>query len=256
MGNLCSRCGAKLSIRNSFMWNDRPVCSFCLQHYEILSSDSKSYNEYIKLIEIVPKFSELQNIENDKILIKIKCTNCGKKYRTYNPTINKVYHCTDCGENIYLYHLDKKQVIDILKNQHFKKSSNTIENQGENVSETSSKNNYIISDKNNISSLETEIKNHSIIISWEQIKYVWWSIVWRNFVYGVIAGMVLGYIGGIIAISMDSPEKSIIFGSIAGFIGSIPTSMLAIKQALSKHLLSLAINTNIINYKPSHSENT
>jgi hypothetical protein len=39
---------------------------------------------------------------------------------------------------------------------------------------------------------------------------------------------------------MGTPEKAALFGSVAGYVGAIPASMLALKHALSKHLESLS----------------
>jgi hypothetical protein len=36
------------------------------------------------------------------------------------------------------------------------------------------------------------------------------------------------------------PQKAALYGAIAGYIAAIPASMLALKQALGKHLPSLA----------------
>jgi uncharacterized membrane protein YeaQ/YmgE (transglycosylase-associated protein family) len=63
--------------------------------------------------------------------------------------------------------------------------------------------------------------------------------MWRASLYGVAAGAVLGLVAGIYAQASGHPEQGAIYGAIAGYLGTIPASMLAVKQALSKHLASL-----------------
>ena len=76
-------------------------------------------------------------------------------------------------------------------------------------------------------------------ITWGQALPVWWSVVWRGFIYGLAGGFALGFIGGFIAALIGAPEKAALWGTIGGYIAGIPASMLAVKQAMSKHLLSL-----------------
>lgn len=77
-------------------------------------------------------------------------------------------------------------------------------------------------------------------ISWGKALSVWWSIAWRGVIYGALGGFVLGFIGGVMAALMHSPERAPLYGMIGGYIASIPASMLAVKQAISKHLPALA----------------
>jgi len=75
-------------------------------------------------------------------------------------------------------------------------------------------------------------------ITWKQTLPVWWSAAWRGFLYGLAGGFILGFIGGVIAAVNDS-SMSTTYGAIGGYIASVPASMLALKQAISKHLASL-----------------
>ena len=68
--------------------------------------------------------------------------------------------------------------------------------------------------------------------------------MWRAVLYGMLGGFVLGAIGGVIAAAMHAPDKAVIYGAVGGYIATIPASMLALKQALSKHLASLASTAN------------
>jgi Mg/Co/Ni transporter MgtE len=77
-------------------------------------------------------------------------------------------------------------------------------------------------------------------VPWGKALPFWWSVVWRGTLYGVLGGIVLGAIGGALAAMLHTPEKATTFGSVGGYIAGIPASMLGVKQALSKHLTSLA----------------
>ncbi|MHA6204871.1 hypothetical protein ACXU4B_10635 [Dyella soli] len=81
-------------------------------------------------------------------------------------------------------------------------------------------------------------------ITWGKTVSVWWSAAWRGGIYGFIGGFVLGFIGGVTAAVLHTPEKAPIYGMVGGYIAAIPASMLGLKQALSKHLASLAAIAN------------
>lgn len=81
-------------------------------------------------------------------------------------------------------------------------------------------------------------------ITWGKTLSVWWSAAWRGSIYGFIGGFVLGFIGGFTAALMHTPEKAPIYGMIGGYVAAIPASMLGLKQALTKHLASLAAIAN------------
>ena len=77
-------------------------------------------------------------------------------------------------------------------------------------------------------------------ISWGTALVVWWSFAWRAFIYGAIAGFILGFVGGVVAGILQDAENAMLYAAIGGYIGGIPASMLAIKQALQKHIEMLA----------------
>jgi hypothetical protein len=83
-----------------------------------------------------------------------------------------------------------------------------------------------------------------VTIGWDKTIPVWWSFFWRALIYGVAAGFVLGFIAGFGAAMMHSPQNARFAGMIAGYIGSIPASMFAFKQALTKHVASLVAIAN------------
>lgn len=77
-------------------------------------------------------------------------------------------------------------------------------------------------------------------VDWGTALKVWWSATWRGFLYGLAGGLVLGFVAGMVAGMRGEPDMAADYGSIAGYIAAIPASMLALKQALAKHLTSLA----------------
>ena len=77
-------------------------------------------------------------------------------------------------------------------------------------------------------------------ISWEQALSIWWSIFGRGTLYGILTVFVLGFIGGVIAAGTGNPDLTNTYGTVGGYIVSILATILALKQAISKHLLSLA----------------
>jgi hypothetical protein len=79
-------------------------------------------------------------------------------------------------------------------------------------------------------------------LNWNISLAVWWSFMWRAVIYGMLLGALLGGIAGFFA---GTPERGALFGAIVGYIGTIPASMLALKQALTKHLAALAVLVNV-----------
>jgi len=82
------------------------------------------------------------------------------------------------------------------------------------------------------------------MISWSKALPVWWSLWWRSVLYGAVLGFFLGFVGGFAVTILGQPEAASTAGMIGGYLGSIPASMLAVKQALEKHLSRLAAIAN------------
>ena len=76
-------------------------------------------------------------------------------------------------------------------------------------------------------------------ITWAQSLPVWWSFFWRAFLYSMVFGAIAGGLAGFVVGLQGAPEQGGYVGSIAGWIMSIPASMLAFKQAIQKHSASL-----------------
>jgi hypothetical protein len=76
-------------------------------------------------------------------------------------------------------------------------------------------------------------------LSWRRALVLWWSFFWRAFLYGVVLGMLLGGMAGFYAVVSGASEQAAVYGSIAGWVATLPASLLALKQAVSRHLGSL-----------------
>ena len=81
----------------------------------------------------------------------------------------------------------------------------------------------------------------TVTIEWNRVLPVWWSFFWRALIYGLVGGFVLGAILGGIAGATGHLDMAKFYGSIGGYVASIPASMLALKQTLTLHLRSLTL---------------
>lgn len=75
--------------------------------------------------------------------------------------------------------------------------------------------------------------NHKSV-DWPLALSVWWSAVWRGFVVSVVAGAVLGGIGGFVVGLMGRADLGAVVGGALGWLASIPVSLWAMKSALSR----------------------
>jgi len=78
-----------------------------------------------------------------------------------------------------------------------------------------------------------------LLINWKKTIEVWWSFFWRTFIYVLLLGAFLGTFAGVFALVSGAPDKGGLYGAVVGWIASIPASMFALKQALTKHIASL-----------------
>lgn len=76
-------------------------------------------------------------------------------------------------------------------------------------------------------------------VQWRDVLPVWWSFFWRAAVFGALLGFLLGALVGVLLGMAGSAEKAPLYGALAGWVGAIPASMLAMKQALTRHLPAL-----------------
>jgi outer membrane lipoprotein SlyB len=77
-------------------------------------------------------------------------------------------------------------------------------------------------------------------LMWKDVWPVWWSFVWRSFIYGSLGGFVFGALGGALAGVTGHLEKARQMGAIFGYIAGLSLSTFAMKQTLEKHITHLA----------------
>jgi hypothetical protein len=70
---------------------------------------------------------------------------------------------------------------------------------------------------------------------------VWWSLVWRTFVFSALLGAVLGFVGGIIVSVAGHPELGGAVGALLGWLGSIPVTIAVLRIVLRKQFGDFAI---------------
>ncbi len=73
-----------------------------------------------------------------------------------------------------------------------------------------------------------------IELTLERTMPIWWAFAWRAFLISMLAGLVLGAIGGFIVGVAGSPQLGGAVGSLLGLFAAIPVSIWAMKSALSK----------------------
>ncbi|GAB1233607.1 hypothetical protein UT4_20770 [Ferrigenium sp. UT4] len=73
-----------------------------------------------------------------------------------------------------------------------------------------------------------------IELTLEKTLPVWWAFVWRSTLVSMLAGFVLGGIGGFIVGASGNPQLGGTVGALLGWLASIPVSIWALKAALSK----------------------
>jgi hypothetical protein len=84
------------------------------------------------------------------------------------------------------------------------------------------------------------IKGTATHISWADTSKFWWSFTWRATIYGAVFSFFLGFTLSIVlqALGYPDPDKQA-FGSLVGFVGFLPASLLAMKQTLTARLALL-----------------
>ncbi|MHA1381733.1 MAG: hypothetical protein ACTSRG_25470 [Candidatus Helarchaeota archaeon] len=124
----CNKCGVRLSSDNSYISNSKTLCNDCYKHLYFASI--KNFNEYKNNITILSSENDINNLSAEEIDIGILCDKCKKKYKIKNPPDNKIYFCKVCKNAIFIFHLDKE---DLLK---LKLSNNKTKTDKESNAET------------------------------------------------------------------------------------------------------------------------
>lgn len=76
-------------------------------------------------------------------------------------------------------------------------------------------------------------------LSYEQIAPIWWSMFWRNTVFGFLAGGLAAFLVGLLAGSLGFSGNTQLVSAAVGFVAGVPVSVWAFRQALIKHGLGL-----------------
>lgn len=71
-------------------------------------------------------------------------------------------------------------------------------------------------------------------VSWANTMPVWWSFYWRATVFGLLAGGLLGAVGGFVVAMIGRPDLAGTAGAVAGYAVGIPISMWCMKEVLGK----------------------
>jgi outer membrane lipoprotein SlyB len=77
-------------------------------------------------------------------------------------------------------------------------------------------------------------------MSFEKILPIWWSFAWRGCVVGGLVGALLGAVSGGVAGLTGHAEIASMVGALMGYLGSIPVSIWALREALNLHRLEKA----------------
>lgn len=67
-----------------------------------------------------------------------------------------------------------------------------------------------------------------------RILVIWWNFFWRFVLFSVIAGAMLGALGGMVVALFGRVDLGSTVGAVLGWLASIPVSYWAIQKALTK----------------------
>jgi hypothetical protein len=83
-------------------------------------------------------------------------------------------------------------------------------------------------------------------VTWDRTLVIWWSYVWRCVLYSMLLGAFLGFGGGLIVGLVGRADLGAPVGALLGWLGSIPVSIVVLKQLLAKRFkaFSLALVKN------------
>jgi len=71
-------------------------------------------------------------------------------------------------------------------------------------------------------------------ITFQRSLSIWWSFVWRSVLVSIVLGAFLGFIGAVVAVLLGRPQLGSRLGGLLGWLGSIPGSIWALKEALAQ----------------------
>jgi hypothetical protein len=90
-------------------------------------------------------------------------------------------------------------------------------------------------------------------IKWGVSTRVWWSYIWRSFVYAIIPGIVFSVLGNVFLPAMGHANWLGAYYVIVWYGMSIPISMVAMNHAIEVHHSRLAAieNSAVASVQPS-----
>jgi hypothetical protein len=72
-------------------------------------------------------------------------------------------------------------------------------------------------------------------VTWGRALKVWWCLVWRVIVFGMLAGLVAGaVVGGIAGAAGVNPQRISSLGGLAGMVAGIPVGIWVVRTILRK----------------------
>jgi tellurite resistance protein TehA-like permease len=84
------------------------------------------------------------------------------------------------------------------------------------------------------------VQANSPDVTWERALRVWWALVWRTMIFGMVAGAILGAIAGVGTVITGRGNPHTI-GFALGWLASIPVSIYAVRQVLRKRFRTFSI---------------
>jgi len=86
-----------------------------------------------------------------------------------------------------------------------------------------------------------ELETSSVELNKNRLLRIWWCYFWRTVVCGALIGLVLGAIGGFIVGLLGKPELGGHVGTLLGYAGQVPVSILVLKSVLQKRFKEFSI---------------
>jgi hypothetical protein len=72
------------------------------------------------------------------------------------------------------------------------------------------------------------------VLTWNRSMRVWWLIIWRTMIGGVVFAAAVGFVAGFINALVGKPLNAAILGGILGYLVSLVWSAFVVRMALKK----------------------
>ncbi len=88
--------------------------------------------------------------------------------------------------------------------------------------------------------MELIVKEAAMELTWKKTLAIWWSLFWRGTLLGFLIGALFGgVLGGVMGAQGYPVQQIQVYARLAGYVGGLIASLLAVKFGLQKHLPSL-----------------